>query len=294
MPLRFNRDFEPAHGGSVTIAPGITRVTAPNSSPYTFHGTNTYLVGTGSLAVIDPGPPDESHLHTLLDAIGGRPVSHILVTHTHRDHSPLARTLQQHTGGLLLGAPPPENAAGTPLDAGSDADFLPDEGLHDGKRVEGDGWELEAIATPGHASNHYAFALRQRSVLFSGDHVMGWATSVVAPPDGSMRDYMDSLDMLLARGEELYLPGHGGEIVEPAKYVRGLKAHRRMRERAILERIIGGDRTIEAMVTAIYRDTHPRLLNAAGLSVLAHLLFLEEKGKVRMAGSEWEIITAEG
>lgn len=290
MALALNTSFEPAHGTPAEIAPGVVRVTANNPSPFTFHGTNSYLLGRDTVAVIDPGPEDEAHLRALLAAIGGRPVSHVIVTHTHRDHSPLARRLAAETGAEIVGCGPhvparPRRADEIEsLDAGGDRDFRPDRALADGMTVEGDGWRLRAIATPGHTANHLAFALEGRSILFSGDHVMAWSTTVVAPPDGSMADYMASLDRLMEEDAGTFLPGHGGEVAEPGKFLRGLRAHRKMRERAIVERIVAGDRTIAELVSAIYRDTDPRLHRAAGMSVLAHLEDLVARGVVRVDG----------
>jgi len=277
MALEFDTGFEPAHGSAVSAAPGVLRVTAPNASPFTFHGTNSYIVGHDTLAVIDPGPDDERHLKTLLDAIAGRPVSHIFVSHTHRDHSPLAARLKAATGALVLAEGPHraarELAIGevNALDESNDTDFMPDIALPDNALVDGDGWSIRALYTPGHAANHMAFALEGTDLLFSADHVMAWSTSIVAPPDGAMADYMASLEKLLERDDRLLLPGHGGPVSQPRAFMRGLKAHRKMRERAILERLGKGDRTIKDMVKAIYRDTDPRLHGAAGLSILAHL-----------------------
>lgn len=273
----FNMQFEPAHGEAVPVAPGIVRVTANNPSPFTFHGTNSYIVGTDTLAVIDPGPEDEAHLTALLDAIGGRPVSHIFVTHTHRDHSPLARRLQEETGAIMVAEGPHRDARPlrigelNPLDDANDEAFRPDIALADNAVVDGDGWAIRGIHTPGHAANHIAFALDGSGILFSGDHVMAWSTSIVAPPGGAMSDYMASLDKLIERDDNRFLPGHGGSVEQPQAFMRGLRGHRKMRERAILERVRGGDRTIPEMVAAIYRETDPRLHGAAGLSVLAHL-----------------------
>jgi len=287
---QFNVQFEPAHGEAVPVAPGVVRVTVNNPSPFTFHGTNSYIVGDDTLAVIDPGPEDEQHLAALLRAIRGRPVSHIFVTHTHRDHSPLARRLREETGAATA-AEGPHRAARplrigetSPLDAANDEAFRPDITLADGAVIQGDGWAIRAIHTPGHAANHAAFALEGTGLLFSGDHVMAWATTVVAPPGGSMSDYMASLDKLIERSDRRFLPGHGGPVENPAAFMRGLKGHRKMRERAILERLRGGDRTIAEMVAAIYRDTDPRLHGAAGLSVLAHLEDLVARGLVETEG----------
>ena len=223
-------------------------------------------------------------------ALKGREVTHIFVSHTHRDHSPLAKRLKEATGALTVGEGP--HRAARPLHDGeinpfaesSDTGFLPDIALADGESVSGDGWELTSLLTPGHTANHAAFALEGSGIVFSADHVMAWATSIVAPPDGSMADYMASLDRLLGRDDRLFFPGHGGPVKEPASFLRGLRTHRRMRERAVLERIKAGDRLIPDMVKAIYRDTDPRLHGAAALSVLAHLEDLVGKGQVETDG----------
>lgn len=287
MPeLSFDRNFDPAHGALVALAPGVRRMTAPNPSPFTFHGTNTYVVGRGAVAVIDPGPDDERHIAALLGALGGERVAAILVTHSHRDHSPGARLLAAATGAPVHAEGPHRPArplagdASAATDAGGDLAFRPDVLLPDGAVLEGDGYALEAVATPGHAANHLAFALAGTPLLFSGDHVMAWATTVIAPPDGSMADYMASLDRLAARPETAYLPGHGGPVADAPAFVRALKAHRKIRERAILERLRQGDRTVAAIVAAIYRDTPAALHAAAGLSVFAHIEDLVGRGLV--------------
>ena len=287
MTLEFNMQFEPAHGEAVPVAPGVVRVTVNNPSPFTFHGTNSYIVGKDAVAVIDPGPEDDAHLVALMNAIGGRPVSHIFVTHTHRDHSPLAQRLKEATGAPTVAEGPHRQARPlrigeiNALDAANDEAFFPDLALADGEAVQGDGWALRAIHTPGHAANHAVFSLDGTGLVFSGDHVMAWSTTIVAPPGGAMSDYMASLDKLIEREERRFLPGHGGPVEAPGAFMRGLKAHRKMRERAILERVRSGDRTIPEMVAAIYRDTDPRLHGAAGLSVLAHLEDLVGRGLVR-------------
>ena len=286
MSLDFDTQFQPRYGDAVELLPGIRRLTVNNPSPFTFHGTNSYIVGDETLAVIDPGPEDDDHLAALVAAIGGRPVSHIFVSHTHRDHSPLAARLKAMTGALTVATGPHRAARPlrigevNPLDASADLDFAPDIAAADGSVIDGDGWALRTIHTPGHAANHAVFALEGTGTLFSADHVMAWATSIVAPPDGAMSDYMASLDKLLARDDTLFLPGHGGALRQPAKFMRGLRSHRKMRERAILERVKAGDRTVAEMVAAIYRDTDPRLHGAAGLSVLAHLEDLVARGRV--------------
>ncbi|ABR59408.1 MBL fold metallo-hydrolase [Sinorhizobium medicae] len=286
----FELDFRPAHGEAVRVAKGVQRITVNNPGPFTFHGTNTYIVGHKSVAVIDPGPDDDAHFHALMNALQGREVTHIAVSHTHSDHSPLVRRLAGETGATVVGEGP--HRAARPLHAGevnpfaesSDMDFVPDLALPNGARVEGDGWSLTAVATPGHTANHLAFALDTTDILFSADHVMAWATSIVAPPDGSMAEYMASLDKLLERDDRLYLPGHGGPVNEPASFVRALKAHRKMRERAVLERLRAGDRHIADMVKVIYASTDPRLHGAAALSMLAHIEDLIEQGRVETEG----------
>ncbi|WP_139973567.1 MULTISPECIES: MBL fold metallo-hydrolase [Brucella/Ochrobactrum group] len=277
MALVFDSSFTPQYGKPVELSKGILRLTVNNPSAFTFHGTNSYIIGTDTLAIIDPGPEDETHYDALLAAIAGRPVSHIFVSHTHRDHSPLAQRLKESLGACTVAegshrpARPYYAGETNMLEASADMEFIPDIALADGTMIEGDGWVLEGVHTPGHAANHMAFGLKGTGILFSADHVMAWATSIVAPPDGSMSDYMVSLEKLLARDDVVYLPGHGGAVTKPAAFVRGLRAHRKMRERAILERVLQGDRTIRDMVKTIYRETDPRLHGAAALSVLAHL-----------------------
>lgn len=290
MALDFDQKFAPDYGKPVRIAKSVERLTVNNPSAFTFYGTNSYIVGTDTLAIIDPGPEDDDHFHALINAIAGRPVSHIFISHTHRDHSPLAKRLQDVTGAKTVAEGPHRPArpyyAGevNTLEASSDVDFIPDIQLADGASIDGDGWTLEGIHTPGHAANHMVFGLKDSGILFSADHVMAWATSIVAPPDGSMSDFMTSLEKLLQRDDTAYLPGHGGTISKPQAFVRGLRAHRKMRERAVFERIVKGDRTIADMVKAIYRDTDPRLHGAAALSVLAHLEDLVGRGEVLTEG----------
>ncbi|MBX5012687.1 MBL fold metallo-hydrolase [Rhizobium lentis] len=286
----FDLAFEPAYGRAVPVAPDILRITAENPGPFTFFGTNSYLVGSSSLAVIDPGPEDEAHYQALMAAIGGRDVTHIFVSHTHRDHSPLARRLQAETGAVTVGQGPHRPArrlrAGevNPFAESSDMDFVPDLALGDGETIAGDGWALTAVLTPGHTANHAAFELEGREILFSGDHVMAWSTSIVAPPDGAMADYMASLDKLIAREDRLLFPGHGGPVTEPRRFLPALKAHRLKREQAVLARVSAGDSGIAEMVKAIYRDIDPKLHGAAALSVLAHIEDLVERGEIAADG----------
>jgi len=292
MALELDTRFEPHYGEAVEVAPGIRRVTVRNPSPFTFHGTNSYIVGGGgALAVVDPGPDDAEHLETLLKAIGGRPVSHIFVSHTHRDHSPLAARLAALTGAKTLAEGPHRPARplalgeADRLDASADLAFQPDIRLADNELIEGDGWAIRSIHTPGHTANHSVFALEGTGIAFSADHVMAWSTTIVAPPDGAMAEYMASLDRLMAREDRLYLPGHGGPVLKPQQFLRGLKAHRKMRERAILQRLSAGDRTIPEIVRVIYRDTDPRLHGAAALSVLAHIEDLIAQQRVETEGT---------
>ncbi|MDJ0932356.1 MBL fold metallo-hydrolase [Breoghania sp.] len=284
LSLVHNRTFEPRYGEAVALSPLVARMTAPNASPFTFHGTNTYLVGERDLAVIDPGPEDEGHIRAILAATAGRSISHIVVTHTHRDHSPGARLLKAHTGAPIVGAAEhrparPLNVGEiNPLDAGGDTYHVADWILSEGEVLEGDSWSLETVETPGHTANHLAFALTQEGSLFSGDHVMAWSTSIVAPPDGTMADYMASLDRLMARAEQRYYPGHGGTVEEAQAYVAALKKRRQAREAAVLERIRAGDAHIPEMVKIIYRNVDPILHGPAALSVLAHVEDLVARG----------------
>ncbi|WP_185985244.1 MBL fold metallo-hydrolase [Aureimonas mangrovi] len=284
MAMEFDLTFDAQPGEPVEIADNVRRITAPNPGPFTFRGTNTYLVGTERLVLVDPGPDDEAHLAAILDALGGAPLEAILVTHTHLDHTGLTAKLKAATGALVY-AEGPHRAARTlhegetnALDAGADRGFAPDIRVGDGETVRFGASSFTAIATPGHAANHLAFALEGTPALFSGDHVMAWSTTIVAPPDGSMADYMASLDKLMARPESLYLPGHGAPLERPLPFMRALRSHRRMREAAILERLQSGDRTIPEIVAALYATTDRRLHGAAGLSVLAHLEDLVGRG----------------
>ncbi|GGD78979.1 MBL fold metallo-hydrolase [Rhizobium anhuiense] len=286
----FDLAFEPAYGQAVPVVAGVERVTVNNPGPFTFFGTNSYIVGSSSVAVIDPGPEDEAHYQALMAALGGREVTHIFVSHTHRDHSPLASRLQAATGAVTVGQGPHRPARPlregeiNPFAESSDLSFVPDIVLGDGQTLSGDGWALSAVLTPGHTANHAAFALEGRDILFSGDHVMAWSTSIVAPPDGSMADYMASLERLIEREDRLLLPGHGGPVTQPAGFLRALKAHRLRREQAVLARVQAGDERIAEMVKVIYRDTDPKLHAAAALSVLAHIEDLLERGEIAADG----------
>ena len=286
--------FDPAmpEGGRLdTVAPLIRRRVAPNGGPFTATGTCTYVIGHGRVAVLDPGPDQPSHIDALLQDLSGETVEAIVVTHTHRDHSPGARLLAARTGAPILGCGPHRTAralteAETPrLDASADRDHAPDRVMADGESVNGPGWTLVAVETPGHTMNHVAFALPEAEALFSGDHVMAWSTTIVAPPDGEMRAYMASLDKLRGRSEAIYWPGHGGPVRDPARFLRGLAGHRRQREAAIRARLAAGDKHVADIVAAIYQGLDPRLKGAAALSVFAHLEDLVGRGLARSEGA---------
>lgn len=290
-PPRFDLDFDGAPGRMVAVSPLVRRITAPNPSPFTFRGTNAYVVGHGEVAVIDPGPDDEAHVAALLAALAGERVAQIVVTHTHRDHSPGARLLQRATGAPIVGcgahvaARPLAEGEVAKLDAANDLDHVPDLELKDGAAVEGPGWRLAAVATPGHTINHLCLHLPQENALFSGDHVMAWSTTIVAPPDGAMAPYMASLEKLRGRDDALYWPGHGGPVTEPARFVRALIGHRRQREASILARLGEAARTIPELVELNYAGLAPKLKGAAALSTLAHLEDLAERGVVAFMGA---------
>src|SRR5688572_28176530 len=255
------------------LEPLVRRVLAPNGSPFTYTGTQTYLVGgEQGLAVIDPGPDLPEHLAALDAAIGDAPVLAICCTHTHRDHSPAAAPLAARTGAPVVGCAELALDSSEPrADVPFDSSYRPDRVLADGGQVAGPGWTLTALATPGHTSNHLCFALEQSGALFTGDHVMGWSTTVVAPPDGDMAAYMASLARLHARDDRIYYPAHGPAVARPRQLVRGLLGHRRQRERQILQLLEHGPQEVPAMVPRMYKGLDPRLTGAAGRSVLAHL-----------------------
>ncbi len=276
---------DPATGEAIRLEPLVNRILAANPSAFTYTGTETYLVGTSDIAVIDPGPDLPSHIDALIRAIDGRTVVAILCTHTHRDHSPASRAIKASTGAPIIGcAPLALDDDGPRSDAAFDRDYMPDRVLADGEQVSGDGWTLTAVATPGHTSNHLCFALEESGALFTGDHVMGWSTSVIAPPDGDMGDYMASLEKLRARADRVYYPAHGDPVETPQRLVRGMMGHRKQREGQIL-RLLGQEvGEIPAMVEKMYVGLDPRLTGAAGRSVLAHLIDLRQRGIV--AGTE--------
>lgn len=267
----------------------VRRVLARNPSPFTFTGTQSYIVGNGAqVAVIDPGPDEPEHLEALIEAIGSARVVAICCTHTHRDHSPAAAPLAAHTGAPIVGcAPLTLDDEGPRSDAAFDPSYQPDRVLSDGESISGDGWTLVAVETPGHTSNHVCFALPESGALFTGDHVMGWSTSVVSPPDGDMTDYMQSLQKLQERDDRIYFPAHGPAVDKPRQLVRGMMGHRRSREKQILKQIGEGHTRIAAMVPRMYKGVDERLWPAAGRSVHAHLIDLARRGLVAEAGEEW-------
>ncbi|WP_145202969.1 MBL fold metallo-hydrolase [Sphingobium sp. B2] len=278
-------------GVAMPLSPMVARVLAPNPSPFTFTGTQTYVVGSSDVAVIDPGPDEADHLTALTAAIAGRPVVAIVCTHTHRDHSPAAQPLHAMTGAPVIGcAPLTLDDDGPRADAAFDAAYRPDRILADGERLAGEGWTLEAVATPGHTSNHLCFALVEEQALFTGDHVMGWSTSVISPPDGDMADYMRSMQRLLERQDIIYYPAHGEPIDNPQRLVRGMIGHRKQREGQILRFLErNGDSLIPDMVAEMYKGVDPRLHPAAGRSVLAHLIDLHQRGLVMAADDLWQM-----
>ena len=268
---------------------GVARVLAHNPSAFTHFGTQSYLIGTDEVAVIDPGPDLPDHLGALEQAIGGRRVAAIMCTHTHRDHSPAARPLADRTGAPIIGcAPLALETVGPRADASFDGNYAPDRVLHDGETIPIDGEPLTAVATPGHTSNHLCFAYR--GVLFSGDHVMGWSTTVVVPPDGDMAAYMESLEKLRARDDRTYYPAHGPAVTNPQQYVRHLVGHRMQREKQILGLVGEKPRPIPDIVASAYPGLDPRLTTAAGGSVLAHLIDLERRGLVARREDAWTAV----
>jgi glyoxylase-like metal-dependent hydrolase (beta-lactamase superfamily II) len=276
-------------GSAEQLHPLVRRVLAPNPSAFTYTGTQTYIVGRGEVAVIDPGPDLAPHVDAILAACAGERIAAILCTHTHRDHSPAARSLAARSGAPVGGCAPLAFADDGPrADAAFDFDYAPDFVLADGERLAGPGWTLVAVATPGHTSNHLCFRLPEAGALFTGDHVMGWSTTIVSPPDGDMAAYLESLQRLLGDGDALYFPAHGPAVDRPQAHVRALIGHRRMREKQIRAQLEAGEGRIPDMVRTMYKDIDPRLHPAAERSVLAHLVHLEARGLARCAGDAWE------
>jgi glyoxylase-like metal-dependent hydrolase (beta-lactamase superfamily II) len=284
-----NRELEFEYGVPDRLSPMIRRVIANNPGPFTFHGTGTFIVGEGEVAVIDPGPLDEAHFDAIMKATEGETISHIFVTHTHRDHSPNTQLLQPATGAVTHGYGQHGADRGLAVGTGTgDYDFIPDVPLEDGDVVEGNGWTLEAVHTPGHASNHLCYALKEENVLFSGDQVMGWSTTVVSHPDGHMGDYIASLEKLLARGEERFWPNHGTCIEEPQEYLSKLIAHRRNREAEIAHWLGQGCDDIETLVAEMYKGLDQRLYRGACRAVHSHLIHMVETGRAHCDGDPTE------
>lgn len=290
MSIPFLKDDPLPPGEVEQVAPGIRRILCGNPGPFTWRGTNTWLIGGGSsVAVLDPGPVDEAHLAAILNATRGERISHILVSHTHRDHSPGVAALQAATGAASHGFGPhmtPPDQGGE----GGDHAFRPDEAIADDATVSGGDWSLRAIHTPGHCANHLCFALEGSGILFSADHVMSWSTSVVSPPDGDMAAYMRSLARLAERDDRLFLPGHGPALPNPGPFMAALAAHRREREAMVLDALRAARRaTAQALVPPVYGPAlDPRLVPAAARSLLAHLIKLESEGAARRDGEMWE------
>jgi glyoxylase-like metal-dependent hydrolase (beta-lactamase superfamily II) len=289
MAIEFRTAMAFEYGVPRELLPGVVRLVAPNPSAFTFKGTNTYLIGARELAVIDPGPDLLAHRAAILAAAGDRPIRHILVTHTHRDHVEGLAALKAATGAITVGYGPytvrsrvVAEAAGGEDGQDAKGTWSPDRRLADGERIAGTDWAVTAVHTPGHLPDHLCFALEGTGVLFSGDHVMGWNTSIVAPPDGHMGDYNRSLEKLQARSEDtVYCPGHGGRIEQPQRFVKAYLMHRRMREQAIFDAVAAGAATLDAVVAKVYAGLDPKLIPAAALSALAHVEHLEERGLLR-------------
>lgn len=289
--IPFEKTFDLVPGVAEEVMPGLRRILCNNPSPFTYKGTVSYIIGQGQVAIVDPGPDDPAHIAALLDAVRGETVTHIFVTHTHRDHSPATGAIKAATGALVLAegphrpSRPLSDTEAVRMDSSNDTDFVPDRQLVDGEVVTGSAWAVEAITTPGHTANHMAFALRDRGAILCGDHVMAWSTPVVAPPDGSMGDYMASLAKLSKREETVYWPGHGGVVRNAPRFVAAYTLHRKAREASIVNQITKGATDIPSIVSAIYANLDPRLVRAAGMSVFAHLEDLVARGVVATDGA---------
>lgn len=279
--IPFLKDFDPTYGVTQTLSPRLRRVVARNPGPFTYTGTGAYIVGRGVVAVIDPGPDDPVHLEALKRALDGETVSHVLVTHHHLDHSPLARALADDFGAPLYGRPAaslPEDGGAVRLEAGDDPNFRPDIEIADGWTAKGPGWTLEALHTPGHTTNHFCYAVGEDRALLCGDHVMAWSTSIVSPPEGNMGQYLANLERIQRRDFGVLYPAHGPHLADPGPFIAAYIAHRKRREAQVLEQLQRGRRTIRAMVDDLYRDVERRLHPAAMHMVWAHLIDLTERG----------------
>jgi glyoxylase-like metal-dependent hydrolase (beta-lactamase superfamily II) len=291
MPIAFQQEPAGAYGVAHRISPLIRRIVAKNPSPFTYHGTGTYLIGQGEVAVVDPGPALVEHVDALLAVLArsGERISHQLITHTHNDHSPAARLVRERTGAVTYGFGPHAQGRyerGSSVEAGGDLDFIPDVRIGHGDVIEGADWSIECVHTPGHCSNHLCYALREEQVLLTGDHVMGWSTSVISPPDGDMGAYLASLELLLERDDRVYVPTHGPVIESPKPFVRALIEHRKQREQQILACIEAGVHRIAEMVPRMYVGTPALLYPAAARSVFAHVLHMIDRGSLQYEGSE--------
>ncbi|WP_206419991.1 MBL fold metallo-hydrolase [Minwuia thermotolerans] len=283
IPFVREMDFE--YGEPDRLSPLIRRVVCRNPGAFTFMGTGTYIIGEGRVAIVDAGPADPNHIAAVLKAVEGETVTHQLVTHTHVDHSPGARLIKEATGAETWAyGPHGSGKDGPKVEEGGDFDFVPDHQVRDGDVIEGDGWSVECVHTPGHTSNHICFGLREEKALFTGDHIMGWSTTIVSPPDGDMTDYFASLDKLLARDDVRYYPTHGVPIDNVHDFVRAYRAHRQLREQQILEVLADGPKTIPEMVAVMYADVDRSLHRAAARSVFAHLLHMTGDGRVKADG----------
>jgi glyoxylase-like metal-dependent hydrolase (beta-lactamase superfamily II) len=290
VQIPYVREIDFEYGACERVSPLIRRVVAHNPSAFTYKGTGTYIVGEGDVAVIDPGPLLNEHVEALLRALEGETVSHILITHTHSDHSPAAKPLKALTGARTFAYGPHGSGQkhapddDVQVEEDGDMDFVPDVELRHGDIIEGDGWTIQCVYTPGHTSNHMCFALLEEKALFTGDHVMGWSTSIVSPPDGNMEDYMASLRLLLTRDDDIYWPTHGPAITDPKPFVRSFIEHREDRERQIMEQLAAGRTRIQDMVPVMYAAVDKRLYPAAARSVLAHMEHLVARGIVQADG----------
>ncbi len=274
-----SKDLDFEYAISKKVLPGIRRIVAPNPSPYTLHGTGTYIVGKNKLAIVDPGPNIPSHIEAIINQTKNEKITHIIVTHTHSDHSPAAKPLSEITGAVVMGYGPHGSSGG---EEGADLNFMPDHFLKDKEIIKGDNWSIECIHTPGHTSNHICYGVIGTNAVFTGDHIMGWSTTLVSPPDGNMKDYFMSLEKMLLREDKYYIPAHGNIIQNPKRFVKALIGHRRMREKQIIKYLNYSDPLyIPDLVKNMYPNLDSRLIKAAGWSVLAHLLHLEEMKTIR-------------
>lgn len=288
MAIPFDRNFDAPYGENIQVSPLIHRVLAPNPGPFTFKGTGVYIIGGDEVVVIDPGPDLPEHIDALKRALDGKRIGHILVTHTHSDHSPAAQPLKEWSRAKTYAFGPHGSGKaedGIRIEEGGDRNFVPDIRIRDGETIAGAGYTIDCVFTPGHTSNHMCFALREEKALFTGDHVMGWSTTVVAPPDGDMAAYMASLRKLHARNDKMLWPTHGGPIRDPKPFLEAYIEHRLGREKQIIASLGDGIDTIPEIVARLYSDVDSRLHPAAARSVLAHLIQMTGDGRVNVQGT---------